>query len=108
MHEARAPHLTAAQTAPTPPRQEHNERSLWIGDSWAGLTAMLVAIPSSIAYGLAIFSALGPGYFSQGVMSGVVGAIVIGLIASILGGTPKLISAPCAPAAAVLAALISS
>ena len=42
---------------------------------------------------------------AQGAVAGIVGAIAIGLIAPLVGGTPRLISAPCAPAAAVLAAL---
>ncbi|MCL2636028.1 MAG: SulP family inorganic anion transporter, partial [Betaproteobacteria bacterium] len=39
-----------------------------------------------------------------GALAGIVGATVIGLVAALLGGTERLISAPCAPAAAVLSA----
>ena len=66
---------------------------------------MLVALPSSIAYGVAIYALLGADYVGQGVRAGILGAIAIGLVAPLLGGAPRLISAPCAPAAAVLAAL---
>ena len=66
---------------------------------------MLVALPSSIAYGVAIYGVLGAGFVSVGVMAGILGAIAIGLVTPALGGAPRLISAPCAPAAAVLAAL---
>ncbi len=66
---------------------------------------MLVALPSSIAYGVAIYALLGAGYVGQGVRAGILGAIAIGLVAPLLGGAPRLISAPSAPAAAVLAAL---
>lgn len=66
---------------------------------------MLVALPSSIAYGVAVYALLGPEYVGHGVRTGIVGAMVLGLVASVLGGAPRLISAPCAPAGAVLASL---
>ena len=74
------------------------------GDFWGALAAMLVALPSSIAFGVTVYSAIGPGYAALGALAGMVGATVIGLVASTLGGTDRLISAPCAPAAAVLSA----
>ena len=67
---------------------------------------MLVALPSAIAFGLLIYSPLGPAYAAVGAMAGILGTIAIGIVASIFGGTPRLISAPCAPAAAVMAALV--
>jgi SulP family sulfate permease len=76
------------------------------GEIWGGLAAMLVALPSAIAFGLLIYSPLGPDYAAQGAMAGILGTIAIGLVAPIFGGTPRLISAPCAPAAAVMAALV--
>lgn len=66
---------------------------------------MLVALPSAIAYGIAVHGVVGPGYVAQGVRAGILGAVALGLVAPLLGGAPRLISAPCAPAAAVLAAL---
>lgn len=66
---------------------------------------MLVALPSAMAYGIAVFGVLGPEYVAQGVQAGILGAVMLGLVAPLLGGAPRLISAPCAPAAAVLAAL---
>ncbi|MBF0159630.1 MAG: SLC26A/SulP transporter family protein [Magnetococcales bacterium] len=76
-----------------------------IGDFWGGLAAMLVALPSAIAYGVVAYTPLGADYFGYGAMAGVIGTVAIGLIAPVLGGAPRLISAPCAPAAAVLSAL---
>jgi sulfate permease, SulP family len=75
------------------------------GEMWGGVASMLVALPSSIAYGIAIYAVLGADYLAQGVMAGIFGAIAIGLVAPLLGGAPGLISAPCAPAAAVMGAL---
>ncbi len=74
------------------------------GDYWGGMAAMLVALPASIAFGVTVYSVLGPTYAAYGAIAGIVGATVIGLVAATLGGTDRLISAPCAPAAAVLAA----
>ena len=74
------------------------------GDFWGGLAAMLVALPAAIAFGVTIYSAIAPTHAALGALGGIVGATVIGLVASTLGGTDRLISAPCAPAAAVLSA----
>lgn len=74
------------------------------GDFWGGLAAMLVALPAAIAFGVTIYAAIGPSHAAAGALAGVIGATVIGLVASTLGGTDRLISAPCAPAAAVLSA----
>ena len=75
------------------------------GDLWGGLAAMLVALPSAIAFGVTIFSPLGGSYAAQGAIAGILGVTALGLIAGAFGGTNRLITAPCAPAAAVLSAL---
>ncbi len=76
---------------------------------------MLVALPSSIAFGILIYSGLKPehagmgamaDYVSMGAMAGMLGAAALGLVASLVGRTAGLITAPCAPAAAVLSALL--
>jgi SulP family sulfate permease len=74
------------------------------GDLWGGFAAMLVALPSAIAFGVTIFSPLGHEYAAQGALAGILGATALGIVASAVGGAERLISAPCAPAAAVLAA----
>ena len=74
------------------------------GDFWGGLAAMLVALPSAIAFGVTIYSALGDTNAALGALAGILGATAIGMIAPAFGGTNRLISAPCAPAAAVLSA----
>ena len=75
------------------------------GDLWGGLAAMLVALPSAIAFGVTIFSPLGGTYAAQGAIAGILGVFALGLIAGAFGGTNRLITAPCAPAAAVMSAL---
>ena len=75
-----------------------------VGDFWGGLAAMLVALPSAIAFGVTIYSAIGPSYAGLGALAGILGATALGLVSPALGGTNRLITAPCAPAAAVLSA----
>jgi SulP family sulfate permease len=75
------------------------------GDLWGGFAAMLVALPSAIAFGVTIFSPLGAEFGAKGALAGMLGVAALGLIAATFGGTQRLISAPCAPAAAVLSAL---
>ncbi len=75
------------------------------GDFWGGLAAMLVALPSAIAFGVTIYTPLGGSYAAYGALAGILGATALGLVAAAMGGTKRLITAPCAPAAAVMAAL---
>ncbi len=74
------------------------------GDIWGGFAAMLVALPAAVAFGVTVYGAVAPHYAAFGALAGVLGAMALGLIAPTLGGTDRLISAPCAPAAAVLSA----
>ena len=74
-------------------------------DLWGGLAAMLVALPSAIAFGVATYAVLGAPSASQGAVAGMLGAAVLALVASSWGGAPRLVTAPCAPAVAVLSAL---
>ena len=74
-------------------------------DLWGGLAAMLVALPSAIAFGVATYAVLGAPFAAQGAVAGMLGAAVLALVASAWGGAPRLITAPCAPAVAVLSAL---
>ena len=80
-------------------------RSPLAGDLWGGVAAMLVALPSAIAFGVAIVAPLGGSLQAQGAVAGILGATALGLVAPAMGGSSRLITAPCAPAAAVLSAL---
>jgi len=77
----------------------------FINEFWGGLAAMLVTLPSSIAFGVLVFSAISPQLVGEGAFVGMMGAAVLGLVAPLVGRTPALITAPCAPAAAILSAL---
>lgn len=74
------------------------------GDFWGGLAAMLVALPAAVAFGVTVYAAISPQYAAFGALAGILGATALGLVAPTFGGTDRLISAPCAPAAAVLSA----
>lgn len=65
------------------------------GDLFGGLTAGVVALPLALAFGVS--SGLGPA-------AGLYGAIALGLVAAILGGTPTQVSGPTGPMTVVVAA----
>lgn len=75
-----------------------------LADFWGGTAAMLVALPSAIAFGVTIYATIGGHYGAYGAVAGILGVAAIGIVAALLGGTSRLISAPSAPAAAVLSA----
>jgi SulP family sulfate permease len=77
----------------------------WGPELGAGLAAALMALPAALGNGLLAFAPLGPEHAAAGAVAGLTGAIVLGLVASLLGGTPGLVSAPSGPAAAMLTAL---
>ena len=54
------------------------------GDFWGGLAAMLVALPSAIAFGVTIYSPLGASHAAQGALAGMLGATAL---AAIIGGS---------------------
>ncbi len=76
------------------------------GDLMGGLASMLVVLPSSIAFGIILYAALGLSYAANGAIAAMIGTIVLGIIAPCFGGTPRLITAPCGPAAALLALFV--
>jgi len=82
------------------------EGPAWANDLWGGLAAMLVALPSSVAFGILVYTAFGQEYAGQGALAGLLGAAAIGIVAPLCGRTGGLISAPCAPAAAIMTTLI--
>lgn len=90
-------------TTAAPPHQSvAGPEATLSGDVWGGVAATLVALPASLAFGVAVYSPLaGAG---AGALAGLLGAVALGTIAPIAGGTPRLVSAPCAPAVAVMSA----
>lgn len=69
------------------------------GDVFGGLTAAVVALPMALAFGVAS---------GAGAVSGLWGAVLVGLFAALFGGTPTLISEPTGPMTVVMTAVIAS
>jgi SulP family sulfate permease len=68
------------------------------GDFFGGLTAGIVALPLALAFGL---------QSGLGAAAGLYGAIILGLLAAVLGGTHTQISGPTGPMTVVATAAIA-
>ncbi len=69
------------------------------GDLFGGVTAAVVALPMALAFGVAS---------GAGAEAGLYGAILVGLFASLFGGSPTLISEPTGPMTVVFTAVIAN
>ena len=69
------------------------------GDAFGGVTAAVIALPMALAFGVAATGDPAPGLW---------GAVIIGLVASLFGGTPTLISEPTGPMTVVFTSVILS
>lgn len=78
------------------------------GDLMGGLSAAIITLPMSIAYGIAAFSALGPDFRPHAVLIGLNAAIVGGFVAALLGGVPTQITGPKAPLTLIMTTVVSS
>ncbi len=94
----------------TPPTSEHTpeptpkptpkiEKSSLRGDIFGGITAGVVALPLALAFGEA--SGAGP-------IAGLWGAIIVGFLAAIFGGTATQVSGPTGPMIVVFAGVFDS
>ncbi|MBF0443744.1 MAG: hypothetical protein HQK54_17685 [Oligoflexales bacterium] len=70
----------------------------FLGDLGGGAAGMLVALPSAIAFGLIVYSPFGAQFAGMGATMGILGTIALGLFVPLIGRTPKLVTAQCAPA----------
>ena len=70
------------------------------GDILGGITAAVVALPLALAFGNA---ALGPG----GAIYGLYGAVVVGFLAALFGGTPAQVSGPTGPMSVTVAGVVA-
>ncbi len=68
------------------------------GDIFGGIASAVVALPLALAFGAA--SGLGP-------IAGLYGAIAVGFLAAVLGGTPTQISGPTGPTAIATAVIVA-
>jgi SulP family sulfate permease len=68
------------------------------GDFFGGLTAAIVALPLALAFGVAS---------GAGALAGLWGAILVGFLAAVFGGTRHQVSGPTGPMTVVMALIIS-
>ena len=68
------------------------------GDILGGITAGIIALPLAIAFGVSS---------GLGAAAGLYGAIIVGLFASIFGGTPTQISGPTGPLTVLAASILA-
>ncbi|NET32555.1 MAG: SulP family inorganic anion transporter [Cyanothece sp. SIO1E1] len=69
------------------------------GDFFGGLTAAIVALPLALAFGVSS---------GAGAITGLYGAICVGFLAALFGGTPSQISGPTGPMTVVMATVFSA
>ena len=67
------------------------------GDVFGGMTAAVVALPLSLAFGVAS---------GLGAIEGLYGAIVVGMLAALLGGSKTQISGPTAPLSVAMSVVV--
>ncbi|WP_299416430.1 SulP family inorganic anion transporter [Acaryochloris sp. IP29b_bin.148] len=75
------------------------------GDLLGGLTAAIVALPLALAFGVSATADIST---SAGAITGLYGAIGVGLFASLCGGTPSQISGPTGPMSVVMATIFTA
>lgn len=90
---------TANEDAPKRPQPTADEESGIRGDIFGGITAGVVALPLALAFGEA--SGAGP-------IAGLWGAIILGFLAAVFGGTKTQVSGPTGPMIVVFAGIFDS
>lgn len=71
----------------------------WPGDLFGGITTAIVSLPLALAFGVAS---------GAGAQAGLAGAVVVGLVAALAGGSRVLISEPTGPMTVMVTAVIMS
>ena len=89
----------AAETPTPSPRSAPEPKRDLKGDIFGGITAGVVALPLALAFGEA--SGAGP-------IAGLWGAIIVGFLAAVFGGTPTQVSGPTGPMIVVFAGVFDS
>ena len=72
-----------------------------------GLSAAIVTLPMSIAYGVTAFAALGDGFMPHAALIGLNAAVFGGFFAAWLGGTPTQITGPKAPLTLIITTIVA-
>ena len=78
------------------------------GDLAGALAAAMITLPMSMGYGILAFAPLGKELASQAALFGIYSAVVSGLFAAVVGGTPVQITGPGAFMTLVLATVVAA
>ncbi|MCP9929062.1 SulP family inorganic anion transporter [Cyanobium sp. CH-040] len=79
------------------PRISHLIRH-WKGDLTGGVTAAVVALPLALAFGVAS---------GAGAIAGLYGAVSLGFLAALFGGTPTQVSGPTGPMTVIMTTVVT-
>jgi sulfate permease, SulP family len=77
------------------------------GDTTGGISAMLVSLPSTIAYGLMSYAPLGAKFAGMAALGAIIGSVGFNFVTSVVKGNKVLTSGPNAAAAAVLSVFVA-
>ncbi len=77
------------------------------GDFIGGLSAAIITLPMSIAYGVTAFGALGNEFMPHAALIGLNAAVFGGFFASLFGGTPLQITGPKAPLTLIITTVVA-
>lgn len=80
------------------------------GDVFGGITAGVVALPLALGFGVAsgLDTLQLDGVPLNGALAGLLGAIAVGILAALFGGTPSQVSGPTGPMTVVVAGIVGA
>ena len=86
-------------------------RALWPDsasrDIVGGFNTAMIGLPYTIGLGIVAFAPLGPAFAAEGALAGILGAVCVGFLVPLLGGTRAMISGPRVTMALVLAVILA-
>ena len=77
------------------------------GDLTGGLSAAIITLPMSIAYGVTAFAALGTDFMPHAALIGLNAAVFGGFFAALFGGAPVQITGPKAPLTLIITTVVA-
>jgi len=83
------------------------DTSSYLDNFLAGTSATLMGLPGNIIFGMLAFAPLGADYISFGILSSLIGAVVVGVISTFFCSTKGLIVGPRPPIALLLASVMA-
>ena len=81
--------------------------SSFFADIRGGISATLMGLPGNIIFGMLAFAPLGADYISFGILSSLIGTVVVGFLSAVFCSTKGLIVGPRPPIALLLASVMA-